>query len=301
MTIEEHVALGGPPWRLRANQAYEALQDIDVSVVITLYNYAGYIEECFESLVASIQFDVSISVEVVIIDDASTDDGALVLLASSLAHRQIPLLLVKSRHNGGLSHARNLGLRLSRGSAAFILDADNTVKPPCISRLYRCLRETGANAAYGQIEKISALDGSIVGLVSNQRFDLARLLAGNYIDAMAMFSIAALFEAGLYDVGMIHGWEDYDIWLAFAFAGMRVEYVEEVLACYRVHADSMLNRLNEHVPKVGRYLYLKYQQLLPQPAADSLLFGVPVALLFQSEACVPSPDPGPLPDVGTEP
>ncbi len=300
MTIEEPVALGEPSWRLKANQAYQALRSVDVTVVITLYNYAGYIQECFESLAASIHFDNSISVEVVIIDDASTDDGALVLLASSLSHRQIPLLLVKSRHNAGLSNARNLGLRLSRGFAAFILDADNTVKPSCISSLYRCLRETGAVASYAQIETFSALDGSIVGLVSNQPFDLALLLSGNYIDAMAMFSVATLFKVGLYDSGMIHGWEDYDIWLALGFAGLRVAYVEEVLACYRVHADSMVNRLNEHVPKVSRYLYLKYQQLLPHLAADSLLFGVPVGLLLEPEGCSPSLDPVPLPDAGTE-
>lgn len=282
--IIEHLSVGLPPWRLSPNPAYQALGAVNVSVIISLYNYSNYIRDCFESLVASIRFDPSVSVEVIVIDDASTDDGALVLLAASLACRDIPLLLVQRRQNAGLSHARNLGLSLSRGMAAFMLDADNTVKPACVATLYRCLSVTGAAAAYCRIEKFCASDGTLVGTISDHSFDLHRLLAANYIDAMAMFSVSALFGVGLYDVGMVYGWEDYDIWLAFGFAGLRVENVDDVLASYRVHADSMLNHLTEHALEVGRYLYAKYQQSLPQLAADSTLFGSPVGALREQQA-----------------
>ena len=294
MTIIELSPEGLHPWSLRCNPAYQALEAVDVSVIISLYNYCDYIEDCFSSIVASIRFDASVSVEVVVVDDASTDDSVLILLAASLTCTDIPLLLVQRRQNAGLSHARNLGLRLSRGTAAFMLDADNTVKPACVATLYRCLCMTGAAAAYCRIEKFCASEGTVIGTISDHSFDLCRLLVANYIDAMAMFSVSALFNVGLYDIGMIHGWEDYDIWLAFGFAGLHVECVDDVLARYRVHADSMLDRLSVHALEIGRYLYAKYQQSLPQLADDSPLFGSVMGALREQQAlgCCTESAPG---------
>lgn len=264
---------GSTAWTLAGNTAYDSLQDVDVSVVISLYNYAEYIGECLESLAESIRFDPSLAIEVIVVDDASTDGGDALVSASSDANPDIPLLLVQKQHNAGLSQARNLALRLSRGKAAFILDADNTVKPPCLSTLYRHLSRTGAAAVYGCIEKFSADDGGAIGTVSDQPYDLDRLLVCNYIDAMAMFSITALFQIGLYDDKMIHGWEDYDVWLSLGFKGMRVENLDETLSSYRVHTDSMLSRLTEHVLDVGRYLYQKHQPTPQQISGKDVLFG----------------------------
>ena len=124
-----------------------------VSVIIPCYNVSEFVEKAIHSILKQSYSKL----EIWIIDDASTDDGALVLLAASLACGDIPLLLVQRRQNAGLSHARNLGLSLSRGMAAFMLDADNTVKPACVATLYRCLSVTGAAAAYCRIEKFCAM------------------------------------------------------------------------------------------------------------------------------------------------
>lgn len=273
MSATELVSCDPSPWTLCSSLAHQMLQDVDISVVVTLYNYEEYVCECLESLVAAIRYDSTLNVEVIVVDDASTDAGPAVVKEMALTHPDMPLLLVQKLLNGGLSQARNLGLRLSRGAAAFILDADNLIKPACLSELYVHLRKTGAAAVYPCIEKFSSSDQRIVGTVSDRPFDLTQLLVANYIDAMAMFSVDSLFGVGLYDVGMIHGWEDYDIWLSFGFAGLRVESHPSVLASYRVHADSMLNRLTEHALEVGRYLYLKHRKSLPMLPEDAVLFG----------------------------
>lgn len=271
------------PWSLKSNLAYETLASVDVSVVITLYNYEEYIGACLESLVVAIRSDPSLVVEVIVVDDASTDSGVAVVMAMAQAHPDLPLLLVQKRQNSGLSRSRNLALKLARGQAAFILDADNLVKPACLSLLYDHLRQSGAAAVYPCIERFWSLDGKVVDTVSSQPFDLMRLLSANYIDAMAMFSIQSLFQIGLYDVGMVHGWEDYDVWLTMGFAGLRVENLPKVLASYRLHDDSMLIRFTSHALEVGRYLYDKHRQALPFLPEDAVLFGSPISLLRAGE------------------
>jgi glycosyltransferase involved in cell wall biosynthesis len=283
MKVLKSLFSGPAPWTLKSNLAYETLYQVDVSVVVTLYNYQEYIGECLESLVAAIRFDPALVVEVIVVDDASTDSGAAVVMAMAQAYPDLPLLLVKKSQNSGLSRSRNLALKLARGQAAFILDADNLIKPACLSLLYDHLRQSEADAVYPCIEKFWTLDGKVVDTVSSQPFDLTRLLSANYIDAMAMFSVKSLFEIGLYDVGMVHGWEDYDVWLSMGFAGLRVESLPRVLGGYRLHADSMLIRFTSHALEVGRYLYDKHRHALPSLPEDAVLFGSPLSLLRDGE------------------
>ena len=54
------------PWTLRETRAYGMFPDVDITVVITLFNYTSYITACLDSVVASILFDRSLAVEIVV-------------------------------------------------------------------------------------------------------------------------------------------------------------------------------------------------------------------------------------------
>src|SRR5262249_19592671 len=84
-----------------------------ISVVVTLYNYGAYIQQCLKSLEASHTTAITGGIEVVIVNDASTDDSlkrAMVLQQTS----RHPVRIVDKRFNTGLADSRNLGLQLAR-------------------------------------------------------------------------------------------------------------------------------------------------------------------------------------------
>jgi GT2 family glycosyltransferase len=90
-----------------------------VSVIIPTYNCALYLREAVMSVVAQRGVDV----EIVVIDDGSTDDTQTVL--ASLA--DVPMLRMYRQPNAGVAAARNLGLARSTGDIVCFLDADDVL------------------------------------------------------------------------------------------------------------------------------------------------------------------------------
>ena len=89
----------------------------EVSIIITSYNYAQYLEECISSCLAQRG-----SYEIILVDDGSTD-GTSEILRRYAGQLEI----VRNSHNG-LECACNLGLRLARGKHFVRVDADDRLK-----------------------------------------------------------------------------------------------------------------------------------------------------------------------------
>lgn len=269
-------------WTATTTQGYEELDSIDISVTISLYNYNQYILSCLESVIAAIKIDFTLNIEVLIINDASTDASIDTVKTVMEENQDLAFILIDKTRNSGLPDTRNLGIRLSRSQAIFILDADNTIAPFCLSLLHHHLVSSKASSVYCRIARFNGETNELIDSVSNQILSLEKLLESNYIDAMALFTKTALFEVGLYDTDMKHGWEDYDLWLALALGNHSVHYYPETLAYYRVHEDSMLTKLTDHALSISRYLYKKYQPMLPAIMPGSVLFGFPSNLVTET-------------------
>ena len=83
-------------------------------------------------------------------------------------------------------------------------------------------------------------------MFSDRPWEPQVLVGANYIDAMALVAKWAWAAAGGYYVQRdAMGWEDYDLWCRFAELGFRGIAVPEILADYRVHGTSMVDRLLE--------------------------------------------------------
>src|SRR4051794_16721627 len=91
-----------------------------VSVVVPMYNVEAYVEDCLRSLAQQTLFDL----EVVMVDDGSTDGTAAI--ARRFADRDTRFRLV-SQPNGGLSQARNTGTDAASGEFLAFVDSDDVV------------------------------------------------------------------------------------------------------------------------------------------------------------------------------
>jgi hypothetical protein len=216
------------------------LEEPTVSVILTVHNYADYVGEALHSVALS---DLD-GIEVVAVDDASTDHSVEAIRTACAEVPWLTVTLVRRARNGGLPAARNLAVEHARADRLFILDADNSVLPGGIGKLARALEERpDAAFAYGIVQAFS-INGP-VGVMNWLDWEPRRLRYGNYIDAMSMIRRSALAAVGGYSTeASLYGWEDFALWAAMASAGLDGIRVPEFVARYRVSAHSMISLTN---------------------------------------------------------
>ncbi len=212
----------------------DALGQAEVTVIVPVYNYAHYVREALDSVHAQ----TAPVLDLIVIEDCSQDASLSVVLEWAEAHaeRFNRLLVVKHTANAGLGFGRNTGFDLAETPYVLPLDADNTLRPEAASHLAARLRGSGAAFAYPTIQRFGK-DNLLIG---DEPFLAARLVSGNFIDAMALVRRDAWAAAGGYD-HVRFGWEDYDFWCRLVELGLWGEHVQEVLADYRAHEQSMLH------------------------------------------------------------
>lgn len=122
-----------------------------VSVVIPCHNYGRFLAAAIESVLAQRHRDI----ELIVVDDGSTDDSAAVAT-------RYPTVVCLRQRNLGQGGASNRGLQEASGEFILFLDADDELTPDAVDSLVRCLRERPHCAfAYGHLQFID-VRGSII-------------------------------------------------------------------------------------------------------------------------------------------
>src|SRR4051794_20117562 len=118
-----------------------------ISVVVPMYNVEEFLEACLESIARQTFGDL----DVVMVDDGSTDSTAAI--AEAFAARDGRFRLV-SQPNGGLSKARNTGIDASSGEFLAFVDSDDALPLDAYERLIGALDRTGSDFASGNILRL---------------------------------------------------------------------------------------------------------------------------------------------------
>lgn len=226
-------------WRAPAHERIPT-DGVRVSVITALHQHAEHVGAAIASVASTGRSDV----EIVVVDDGSTDGSGEAVIAAATAHPQLPLLLVRHPLNRGLGQARNTALAHARGDIVFVLDADNEVLPDGLDRLVAALDDDpGASAAFGLLQRFDATGPT--GIMGALPWWPDRFRAGNYIDAMAAIRTDALRSLGGYTTDRrLYGWEDYDVWCGLAATGRRAARVPAFVARYRASGTSMVSMSN---------------------------------------------------------
>ena len=201
-----------------------------VTVIVPCYNGAAFLAAALTSAFEQ----THTAMEVVVVDDGSTD-------ASPDIARRFPVRYVR-QENGGLSAARNTGIRVSTGDYLVFLDADDRLLPEAVESGLRTLRVHPECAmAVGDHVFISQ-DG--LRLRKSQkngavRSPYAALLKSNFIEMIS----SVLFRRSIFDqVGTfsttLHVAEDYDLYLRIA-RKQPICFHSAIVAEYRLHNTSL--------------------------------------------------------------
>lgn len=210
-----------------------------VSAIIPTYNHAAYLGEAIDSVLAQTHAPV----EVIVIDDGSTDDTEEVL------SRYSNQIVAVRQPNAGVSAARNRGAARASGDLLAFLDADDIWLPAKIElQVNRFLSEGSLGLVHCGIEEIDAggkglgahQDG-IEGWAADEMlmFRRSTILGGG---SGVMIPRALFIEAGGFDEEMSTS-ADWDLYYRLA-TRRRIGFVPEVLLKYRIHRSNMHNNIS---------------------------------------------------------
>jgi glycosyltransferase involved in cell wall biosynthesis len=118
-----------------------------VSVIVPFYNAEPYLKRCIDVLLKQ---DFNKSFEIIMVDDASTDNGKNIIKTENS-----PLITLRSLpSNSGPSAARNIGLKIAKGEYLFFLDADDTISTSTLKTLYSHAKENDYDLVCSDKERI---------------------------------------------------------------------------------------------------------------------------------------------------
>ena len=109
-----------------------------VSVIVPVYNVEGYLDECLNS----IRHQTYTNLEVLLIEDCSTDSSMTVLQAHLSDTR---LKLIQHHKNSGVSAARNTGIEAATGDYLMFVDSDDIIDTRLVATCVNCAETTDAD------------------------------------------------------------------------------------------------------------------------------------------------------------
>jgi glycosyltransferase involved in cell wall biosynthesis len=207
-----------------------------LSVVVPYYNMGEWVDETFNSLANSVYAPM----EVIIVDDGSTDPKSVENL-TQLQQRNWPFeLRVMRKQNGGLASARNAGAQDARGEFLAILDPDDQVASDYYQSAIEIMRE------YDNVHFVGCwleqTDNHPDWVAWNP--ELPVFLFANQINTSAMvFRTSSFLTAGMNDTRFEYGLEDWESTISMVASGLRGVAIPKALFRYRVRPDSMLRSL----------------------------------------------------------
>lgn len=117
-----------------------------ISVIMPLYNNEKYVIEAIQSVINQTYKDW----ELIIINDASTDNSKFVVQNFLEKEKDNRLIFIDLKENKGVSFARNLGMRKAKGEYISFLDSDDFWDKNFLNELYRKIKETNGKLVYSK-------------------------------------------------------------------------------------------------------------------------------------------------------
>jgi glycosyltransferase involved in cell wall biosynthesis len=196
---------------------------MEISVIVTNYNYEAYIGRCLRSLVSQ-----SISkrdYEIICVDDSSTDSSQTII---STFGEEVNAIFLKE--NVGLASAANIGLRAAKGRLIVRVDSDDYVHPDFLRVLLL------SNELFGADFEAFALDYTEVDEFGNHQKHVS---SNDFPIACAIaFKMEALRLIGAYKEGL-RIFEERELMKRFQSSGLRLCNINLPLYRYVQHGESL--------------------------------------------------------------
>lgn len=217
-------------------------EDTLLSIVVTCYNTSKYIETCL----ASIQQQDYRNIEIICVDDCSTDDTEI--LVRHMMRKDKRIVWVCTEKNSGLSASRNLGIKHCHGQYVMFVDGDDCLLPGALDSLYQSMDDSDDVIIGGAIvyyeegkETYSALlnsDKKYYTINNNDQFnalsDMGKTL-GVHVSAWAkLWRLSVINQYDIqFPVGLLY--EDEGFFWKYLLVASNVHVIKNPVYWYQRH------------------------------------------------------------------
>lgn len=202
-----------------------------VSVVMPAFNAAATLGRAMRSVLAQTHREL----ELIVVDDASTDATARVIAEVAAGDRRVVAL--RQERNAGVAAARNAGLAAASGAYVAFLDSDDWWHPMKLQVQLAWMRNSGSRASYTSYSRVDEVGRQLSVVQPPPEVGHADMLRSNRIG-----NLTGLYDRRLGDpVFQRVGHEDYVFWLQVVRAAGRATLAahSEPLAYYQVRRGSL--------------------------------------------------------------
>lgn len=109
------------------------------SIIIPIYNVEKYLDKCLKSIISQID----VQDEIILINDASTDNS--LLICKEYIRKYTNITLVDNKINKGIGYVRNIGLKYATGDYILWIDSDDWISNECLSVIKKYLEKTNTD------------------------------------------------------------------------------------------------------------------------------------------------------------
>ncbi len=215
-----------------------------ISVIVPVYNASGYLRRCVESIINQTYNNI----EILLINDGSTDDSGEICDDLAVSDKRIRVIHQK---NSGNSGSRNTGLDNVTGRYVFFCDCDDYLKADAIERMLIRLKRDNADIVACGIESVSEADetGSkkteIITASTPGRWSghdsIIQMMRTNNVCSVVWNKLykTELFEGIRYPLGSFN--EDEATTYKLLYKAGIVSYMPEALYCYYQRESSLMH------------------------------------------------------------
>ena len=228
-----------------------------VSIVVPCYNQSHFLDDALESVLNQSYTNW----ECIIVNDGSPDDT--VIIAQYWVKTDVRFKYVE-RENGGLSRARNTGIRFSEGTLILPLDADDILHKDYLSILVPVLIQNDNLAIVScNTGFFTTNPNEVYFKLQPKGSEIKNLLYQNQLIATSLFKKTSWECVGGYDESMKSGFEDWEFWLRVLKVERKTyQIIPEILFYYRKSEESMLmDTVANYQEVIKKYIIQKHPEL----------------------------------------
>ncbi len=227
-----------------------------VSIIVPCYKQAHFLSEALQSVLEQTYTNW----ECVIVNDGSPDNTDLVAQQWLEKDNRFQYIY---QQNGGLSAARNAGIKAANGEFILPLDADDILHSDYLNKIVPVLESN---------DRLAIVSCYRYFFIKNRTNIIKEYKASgsNYCDLMfenklmpsSLFRKQCWEQVGGYDESMVKGFEDWEFWLNVTKRGWEFQFVPAFLFYYRKSKKSMLvDTITNHAEANMEYIFRKHQDI----------------------------------------
>ncbi len=225
-----------------------------VSVIVPVFNVEEYLNDCVNSILNQTYKNI----EVILVDDGSTDNSDKVCDLLGLKNNKVKVF---HNDNHGVSYTRNYAIRMAEGKYILPVDGDDIIADTYVEKAVSILEK---NDNMGIVYCKAKLFGKKNCEWELPDYSINKMLLNNIIFVTAFFRKDDWIKVGGFDEDMKYGIEDYDFWLSILELKRDVYRIPEILFYYRIRNNSRSRKFekdNLQIQEMYKIIHSRHKSL----------------------------------------